>query len=140
MTDPSRIHERITALGHTIGKRFTFSASHRLPGLPEGHKCGRPHGHNYTVEVVVGAGKLTEPGFVTDFGDLAPLKSYLDATFDHRDLNEALGVPPTSENLAAHVAAWFAANLEPSIPGHLVSVRVSETDTTWAQYTPEQSP
>jgi 6-pyruvoyltetrahydropterin/6-carboxytetrahydropterin synthase len=125
-------------LGHTIGKRFTFSASHHLPGLPEGHKCGRLHGHNYRVEVVIGASGLAEPGFVTDFGDLAPLKTYLDATFDHRDLNEALDVPPTSENLAAHVAAWFVANLEPRIAGRLVSVRVSETDSTWAQYTPER--
>lgn len=47
-------------------------------------------------------------------------------------------MPPTSENLAAHIAAWFAGNLEPRIPGRLVSVRVSETDSTWAQYTPQR--
>jgi len=125
-------------LGHTIGKRFAFSASHQLPGLPEGHKCGRPHGHNYAVEVVIAADHLAGPGFVTDFGDLAPLKAYLDATFDHRDLNQVVDVPPTSENLAAHIAAWFAGNLESRIPGHLVSVRVSETDSTWAHYTPQR--
>jgi 6-pyruvoyltetrahydropterin/6-carboxytetrahydropterin synthase len=125
-------------LKYTIGKQFTFSASHCLPGLPEGHKCGRLHGHNYDVEIIVTADDLTEPGFVTDFGDLAPVRSYLDATFDHRDLNEALDVPPTSENLAAHLASWFVVHMEPQIPGRLVSVRVSETDSTWAQYTPER--
>ena len=125
-------------MSYVIGKQFGFSASHWLAGLPEGHKCGRPHGHNYVVEVSVGAGQLTGPGFVTDFGDLAPLKAYLDATFDHRDLNEVLSVPATSENLAACIAAWFTANLQDEIPGHLVSVRVSETPGTWALYTPEQ--
>lgn len=123
---------------YTIGKRFAFSASHCLPGLPEGHKCGRLHGHNYEVEVVVTAEDLTGPGFVTDFGDLAPVKTYLDDAFDHRDLNEALDVPPTSENLAAHLADWFVVHVEPQIPGCLVSVRVSETGSTWAQYTPER--
>ena len=39
-------------MSHTIGKRFSFEAGHRLGGLPEGHKCARPHGHSYTVEVI----------------------------------------------------------------------------------------
>ena len=119
---------------HTIGKRFTFCASHQLPGLPEGHKCARLHGHNYVIEVVIGADQLVAPGFVVDFGELEPLKSYLDTTFDHRDLTVALDVPATSENLAAHIGAWFIHHLEPHIPGHLVRVRVSETETTWADY------
>jgi 6-pyruvoyltetrahydropterin/6-carboxytetrahydropterin synthase len=122
---------------YTIGKRFTFCASHRLPGLPEGHKCARLHGHNYVVEVVLCADRLVQPGFVTDFADLAPLKTYIDATFDHRDLNEALAVPPTSENLAAHIATWFIDNVQPRIPGRLLRVRVSETESTWAEYVAE---
>jgi 6-pyruvoyltetrahydropterin/6-carboxytetrahydropterin synthase len=130
----------MTTVRHTIGKRFTFSASHMLPGLPADHKCGRLHGHNYTVEVVVGAQELVEPGFVTDFGDLAPLKTYIDTTFDHRHLNDILADPPTSENLAAHLAEWFGENLEPSIPGRLVCMRVSETDSSWAQFTPGSRP
>ena len=126
-------------MGYTIGKRFTFSASHHLPGLPEGHKCGRLHGHNYEVEVTLSSSHLIAPGFVADFGDLAPLKTYLDNTFDHRDLNDALDAPPTSEILAAHIAVWFIANMQSQIPGHLESVRVSETGSTWARYIPEPS-
>ncbi|MGH8897377.1 MAG: 6-pyruvoyl trahydropterin synthase family protein [Egibacteraceae bacterium] len=34
-----------------IGKSFTFDAAHHLPGLSEGHKCARLHGHTYTVMV-----------------------------------------------------------------------------------------
>lgn len=119
---------------HVIGTRFRFSASHRLSALPEGHPCARLHGHNYTVEVSVASDDLVAPGFVTDFAELAPLRTYLDATFDHRHLNDVLPMPPTSENLAAHLATWFANNLEPQIPGTLVSMRVSETDTSWAEY------
>ncbi len=125
-------------MGHTIAKRFSFSASHHLPGLPPGHKCGRRHGHNYTVELVLTRDELIGPGFVTDFTDLAPMKTYLDETFDHRDLNEVLDEPPTSERLAKHFAGWAIDNLEPVLPGRVLRVRVSETDSTWAEYTPDR--
>ncbi|TQS42789.1 6-pyruvoyl trahydropterin synthase family protein [Cryptosporangium phraense] len=121
---------------YAIGKSFAFSASHQLPGLPEGHQCGRLHGHNYTVEVELEAETLEFPGFVTDFGDLAPFKAYLDATFDHRHLNDVLDEPPTSERLAAHLATWLERELLPQVGGRLVSVRVSETPTSWAKFSP----
>jgi len=38
---------------HRIGKRFSFSASHFIGGLPADHPCARLHGHNYDVEVVL---------------------------------------------------------------------------------------
>jgi len=126
-------------MGYIIGKRFGFSASHRLPDLPPGHKCGRDHGHNYVVALVLTADHLIPPGFVTDFGDLAPFKGYVDRDFDHRCLNDVIDVPPTSENLAAHFAGWVLANLEPNIPGRLLSVRVAETDSTWAEYIVERA-
>jgi 6-pyruvoyltetrahydropterin/6-carboxytetrahydropterin synthase len=125
-------------MGHEIGKRFRFEAAHCLPGLPEGHKCGRVHGHSYTIEAVLTASELTPPGFVTDFGDLTPFRAYLDRELDHRDLNDVVDFPPTSENLAAHLAAWFMTNVEPAIPGRLVRIRVSETADTWAEYTPDR--
>ena len=40
---------------YTITKRFAFSASHIIGGLPNGHPCARLHGHNYEVEVVLQA-------------------------------------------------------------------------------------
>ena len=66
-------------MSHTIGKRFSFEAGHRLGGLPEGHKCGRLHGHSYTVEVMLTATALSGPGFVADFAALDPLKEHLAA-------------------------------------------------------------
>jgi 6-pyruvoyltetrahydropterin/6-carboxytetrahydropterin synthase len=120
---------------YVIGKQFRFSASHQLPALPDGHPCSRLHGHNYVVQVSLASEGLIDPGFVTDFADLKPLKAYLDAAFDHRHLNDVMSVPPTSENLAALLAGWIAANLEPRIAGTLRNVRVSETDSSWAEYT-----
>ncbi|HVB44708.1 MAG TPA: 6-carboxytetrahydropterin synthase [Streptosporangiaceae bacterium] len=119
-----------------IGKTFAFAAAHHLPGLPEGHKCARPHGHTWGVEVVVQDAGLRGPGFVTDFGDLRPLGEYIAARLDHRDLNEVLEFPPTSERIARHLAEWFIANVEPVIGGRLVSVKVSEGRASWASYSP----
>ena len=38
---------------YRIGKQFEFSSCHQLFGLAPGHKCGRRHGHNYKVQVVL---------------------------------------------------------------------------------------
>lgn len=71
---------------------------------------------------------------VTDFGELVPFKRYIDECLDHRDLNEALDIVPTSELLARHLAEWFVEYLQPQLPGRLCAVRVSETATSWAEY------
>ncbi|WP_406692786.1 6-carboxytetrahydropterin synthase [Saccharopolyspora sp. ID03-671] len=121
-------------MNYRIGKCFTFDAAHCLPSLPADHKCSRLHGHTYTVEIVLSAASLTPPGFVTDFGELRPLRQYLDTTMDHQHLNKVLDIEPTSENLARHIADWFRANVEPTIPARLETVRVHETPTSWAEY------
>lgn len=117
----------------TIGKTFTFEASHHLGGLPQGHKCGRDHGHSYQVEVQLAAEELVGPGFVTDFGELARFRGYLEEHFDHRCLNDVVGFEPTSELLAVHFAEWLVMNVQPFIPGRLVAVTVCETPRTWAR-------
>jgi len=117
-----------------IAKSFTFCAAHQLSGLPTGHKCARMHGHNYIVEVVLAAETLVEPGFVTDFADLAPFGRYLAELVDHRCLNEVLPVSPTSERLARHFAEWITQHMGSAMGGRVERVRVSETSSTWAEY------
>lgn len=114
---------------YCISKLFSFSASHQLHGLPDGHPCARLHGHNYQVELVLSKSVLDERGFVVDYGDLKPFGQYLDETLDHRHLNDVLE-QPTAENLARHLyeVAW---SLWHDV--HLC-VRVSETPKTWASY------
>ncbi|MBA8823794.1 6-pyruvoyltetrahydropterin/6-carboxytetrahydropterin synthase [Saccharopolyspora lacisalsi] len=121
---------------YTISKTFTFAAAHHLPGLPDGHKCGRNHGHTWRVRVAINAEELTGPGWVTDFGDLAPLARFIEQHLDHQDLNAVLPVSPTSENLAAFVAAWCQQHLEPTVHGRLESVTVSEGDDLSVEFRP----
>jgi 6-pyruvoyltetrahydropterin/6-carboxytetrahydropterin synthase len=125
---------RTSSGSFTIGKQFTFEAGHRLSSLGPDHKCARQHGHSYRVELILTCDELIPPGFVTDFGDLAPFARYLEEELDHRNLHEVLPCEPTSELLARHLATWFTDNLEPIIPGRLKAVRVSETESSWAEF------
>lgn len=112
-----------------ISKRFDFSASHQLTGLPADHPCSRLHGHNYTVIVELESVDLNVVGFVTDYRELAPIKRLIDEEFDHRHLNEVVAFNPTAELLAKHFFERFL----PAYP-QLKSVSVKETDKTIATY------
>jgi 6-pyruvoyltetrahydropterin/6-carboxytetrahydropterin synthase len=121
---------------YTITKEFTFEASHVLLDMPEGHKCGRMHGHSYKVVVELMSEELDEYGFVVDYGELDALKKMIDARFDHRHLNDVLEMrQPTAEKIAETIWQWCQIEAW----GPLVSaVRVSETAKTWAIYRPNR--
>ena len=114
---------------YTIAKQFHFSAAHQLHGLTPGHPCARLHGHNYTVEVVLCSEKLDRHSFVVDYGELSALADYIDRELDHRNLNDALSVPTTAENIARHLFYWCVKRWPQT-----VAVRVSETPKTYAEY------
>lgn len=115
----------------TISKEFAFSASHRLDGLAPDHPCSRMHGHNYVVVVEL-TGHIGPVGFVLDYGELAPFKTWLDATVDHRHLNDQVDFNPTAELLAR----WFSQRFQALVlvPSRVSEIRigVSETPKTWA--------
>ena len=73
---------------YTITKQFHFSAAHQLNRVPEGHPCGRLHGHNYIVEMVLQSSKLSDQQWVRDFGELDLVKDFLEDEWDHRNLND----------------------------------------------------
>lgn len=116
-----------------ISKDFGFSASHVLEGLSPGHRCGRLHGHNYTVRVILDCPSLNGAGFVVDYGDLNPFRAWVDETLDHRHLNDVVDFNPTAELLARHLAG-VVRDLVPLAPGTGVAVGVSETPKTWATW------
>ena len=120
----------------TIAKRFGFSASHVLTAVPEGHKCRRLHGHNYEVDVICAADNLDDRGMVVDFFDLDPVKEFIDATLDHRHLNDVMPGEPTAERLAWWMYESLKSALSPDLTLHIVAVRVHETPKTWAEYRP----
>ncbi|MER5356210.1 6-carboxytetrahydropterin synthase [Kitasatospora sp. NPDC002551] len=97
-----------------------FEATHHLVGLPDGHQCGRRHGHSYLVTVNTAG----EPAKVPQV-----LRRHVEDVLDGVVLNEALPFNPTSERLSSHLAGLF--DRQESRP---VAVRVSETETSWAEY------
>jgi 6-pyruvoyltetrahydropterin/6-carboxytetrahydropterin synthase len=99
--------------------------------LPEGHQCARLHGHNYEVEVIL-SGPPDASGFVLDYGELAPIKHFLDGVLDHHHLNEVMGSPDGRLTTAEALAAFLLGRFLPTFPA-LVAVRVSETPKTWAE-------
>ena len=113
-----------------IFTELTFEAAHRLPHVPEGHKCARLHGHSFRVEVHVAGEIDPTAGWVTDFADVRAACQPLVAALDHRYLNEIDGLDnPTSE----HVARWIWVRLAPTLPG-LSAVTVRETCTSGCTY------
>ena len=121
---------------YRITKRHHFAAAHRLRKVPDGHPCGRQHGHNYVVELVLESEHLTDNDWVRDFGDLGRVWHFIDAEWDHRDLNAWFRehhlehVDTTAEKLAEVLYNRFASGPLPE----LRAVRVSETPKTWAEY------
>lgn len=113
-----------------IFKEFTFEAAHRLPHVPEGHKCARLHGHSFRAEIHVRGPVHPELGWVTDFADIKDaFKDFYDQ-LDHHYLNEVEGLEnPTSENLAR----WIWDRVRPALPG-LSRVVVRETCTSGCVY------
>jgi 6-pyruvoyltetrahydropterin/6-carboxytetrahydropterin synthase len=120
----------------TIGKTFSFSASHQLTAVPDDHKCRRLHGHNYEVEVVCSAVDLDERDMVVDYLELDPVKRFIDDTVDHRHLNDVLDGEPTAERLAWWIYESLKSVLPGEVAGRLVAVRVHESPRTWAEYRP----
>jgi len=113
-----------------IYREFTFEAAHRLPNVPEGHKCARLHGHSYKVEVHVLGPVGDDTGWVQDFGDLKAAFRPLEDQLDHYYLNELDGLEnPTSEVLAK----WIWDRLVVTLPS-LSEIRVRETCTSGCVY------
>lgn len=113
-----------------IFKEFTFEAAHRLPHVPDGHKCGRLHGHSFRVALHVTGPVEPESGWLMDFGELKERFQPLYSRLDHHYLNEIEGLEnPTSEN----IARWIWDEFKPIVP-QLSQVVVNETCTSGAIY------
>lgn len=103
-----------------------FSAAHSLKG--QGGKCEEVHGHNYRVEVAIGARRLRGVGMVADFVEV---RRRLDSILpDHRMLNEIYDFNPTAENLARR----FYEDMVQFYP--VQSVTVWESEGCCAEYAP----
>ena len=94
-----------------------FSAAHFLPNVPEGHQCGRLHGHGFKVKLSVDALQCAS-------GRLAEAWQHVHAQLHHSHLNHIKGLEnPTSE----HLTEWLWQRLKSVVPLH--AVEVFETST-----------
>ena len=133
-----------------LGRRYRFSASHRLHSskLSEEEnrrvygKCNNPHGHghNYVVEVSVSGTVNPATGMIANLGDLDPFvqREVIEA-FDYKYLNEDVpefqATVPTTENVCREIyrrlTTFSAARIE--------RVRIEETSKNSFEYTGEQA-
>lgn len=117
-------------LSMQIFKVFHIEAAHRLPNVPQGHKCARLHGHSFRIEIHVDGEPGEHSGWIMDYADIKAAFAPLHEQLDHHYLNEIEGLEnPTSECLAQ----WIYRRLKPELPA-LGKVVVHETCTSGAVY------
>jgi len=132
-----------------LGRRYKFSASHRLHSgqLSEEAnrqvygKCNNPHGHghNYVVEVRVSGEVDPATGMIANLVDLDGFvgREVLEP-FDHKLLNEEVAAfresVPTTENLCKEIYQ----RLKRFPKAKLERVRVEETSNNAFEYAGEE--
>jgi 6-pyruvoyltetrahydropterin/6-carboxytetrahydropterin synthase len=106
-----------------ISREYHIEAAHRLPNVPEGHKCARLHGHSFKITLFITGEVDPHTGWIIDFGQVDQSWQTIHNLLDHRYLNEVLGLEnPTSETLAR----WVLERVK--LPrGRLTAVAVAET-------------
>lgn len=114
----------------TFFKEFQFEAAHRLPYVPEKHKCGRLHGHSFLVRLEITGEVDAHIGWVMDFAELKAAFKPIYDRLDHHYLNDIPGLEnPTSEVLAE----WIWHQVQPILPA-LSAVIIKETCTAGCVY------
>jgi 6-pyruvoyltetrahydropterin/6-carboxytetrahydropterin synthase len=132
-----------------LGRRYRFSASHRLHSskLSEEEnrrvygKCNNPHGHghNYVVEVRVSGTVNPATGMIANLADLDRfVERKVLEPFDHKSLNEDVAAfrdnVPTTENVCKEIYQ----RLKHFPKARLERVRVEETGNNTFEYAGEE--
>lgn len=130
-----------------VSKEFRFEAAHRLPHLPEGHKCRNLHGHGYRFEVFC-CGDVDERGFVVDYAEIKAAVDPLVKKLDHAYLcgpSDPIGVYAQGMGLrvvyfqqhtsAENLAKWIYDELLNTVIGPVLhKIRLYETASTSVAY------
>ena len=134
-----------SALKVELGRRYRFSASHRLhtAHLSEEEnsrvfgKCSNPygHGHNYVVEVSLSGDVDPATGMIANLADLdAFVTDHVLEDFDHKSLNEDIPAfrdrVPTTENVCIEIFRRLKSFPE----ARLERIRVEETGKNSFEY------
>jgi 6-pyruvoyltetrahydropterin/6-carboxytetrahydropterin synthase len=116
-------------------KKFKFEAAHRLPNVPEGHKCKNLHGHSFKFEVEVKGEVDMAQCWYMDYTDIKKVAKPIADFLDHKYLNDIPGLEAgTSEILSK----WIWDKLIKDLPG-LYRISVYETVSSCCHYYGEES-
>jgi 6-pyruvoyltetrahydropterin/6-carboxytetrahydropterin synthase len=138
---------------YRICKTFLVESGHILSKHPG--KCRFPHGHSRRIDVILEAGELNENDMVCDFKHVKDLIAEFVEEFDHamclntsdphyefyRKSYDRIvafeNVDPTTELMAKMIfdeveKAILRTKTRTGLT--VISVRVHETETTWAEY------
>jgi 6-pyruvoyltetrahydropterin/6-carboxytetrahydropterin synthase len=133
-----------------LGRRYKFSASHRLHNAALSAeenreiygKCNNPHGHghNYVLEVSVSGLIDAATGMVASLADLdAFVQQRVLNDYDHKSFNEDVAafrrVVPTTENVCMDIFA----RLKSFPQAKLERIRVEETGNNTFEYAGDAS-
>lgn len=112
-----------------VWRRYRFESAHQLPNVPEGHPCGRMHGHGFEVILHVNQ-SLGDHAMGVDYDQIDKCWDPIHQDLDHACLNDIAGLEnPTSESLAT----WLWQRLKGELP-QLSWVTVYETVTAGCHY------
>src|SRR6516165_5567457 len=128
-----------------LGRRYRFSASHRLhsEAMSEREnsrvygKCNNPygHGHNYVVEVRVSGTVDPATGMIANLADLdAFVNREVIEAFDHRSFNEDVAEFPEQVPTTENVCIEIFRRLKAFPKAKLERVRVQETSNNAFEY------
>jgi 6-pyruvoyltetrahydropterin/6-carboxytetrahydropterin synthase len=132
-----------------LGRRYRFSASHRLNSsrlsAEENRrvygKCNNPHGHghNYVVEVRVSGTLDPSTGMIANLADLDTfVEREVIESFDHKSLNEDVPAFRTNVPTTENVCREIFERLKHFPKAKLERVRVEETGNNTFEYAGEE--
>ncbi len=107
-------------------------ASHVMPGLPPPE--GKPHAHDYRMDLTIERDDLDDAGMVVDLDALRRAFGTLTAEISGVDLNEHLQM---SEVTVERFAGWIHARISGGLgdlPGATIRVRVWEGPDAFGGY------
>lgn len=120
---------------YKISVQKKFSASHIIKNYPS--ECGRLHGHNWNVKVIVKAKELNDFGMAIDFKELSKILNDVIEKLDHYHLNDIPPfneIQPTAENLAKFFYDELKSKLAQYKNIEIDSVEIWETEKYSAIY------
>ncbi len=118
--------------------RTHFSAAHRIVDHPG--KCGRLHGHNWNVDVIIQSSQLNRIGLALDFSQLKEVVKEVINPLDHVNLNDLIDFSsvennPSAEVISRHIFLQVKGRLRNQFPEvNLRRVDLYETETCSASY------